>query len=232
MARRASIGPSDGSSPHTRGARVRPQCREALHGIIPAYAGSTRIRRRKGCHRRDHPRIRGEHRLHVDSGGGDLGSSPHTRGARDRRARPEGGWRIIPAYAGSTVGWLGAGQRGGDHPRIRGEHGFEDPDSLLQAGIIPAYAGSTPTASNGRSRPADHPRIRGEHAGAAAFGATAVGSSPHTRGARHHHRHRLSALGIIPAYAGSTRRCPWRSCPGRDHPRIRGEHSSWSILAS
>ena len=53
-------GPA-GSSPHTRGARVRPRCREALHGIIPAYAGSTTTGRLRLGPPRDHPRIRGEH---------------------------------------------------------------------------------------------------------------------------------------------------------------------------
>ena len=50
----------------------------------------------------------------------------------------------------------------------------------------------------------DHPRIRGEHG--------------------HHHRHRLQAMGIIPAYAGSTslREMIWLAL--WDHPRIRGEH--------
>ena len=32
---------SDGSSPHTRGARGRVGPQETVHGIIPAYAGST-----------------------------------------------------------------------------------------------------------------------------------------------------------------------------------------------
>ena len=50
------------------------------------------------------------------------------------------------------------------------------------------------------------------------------GSSPHTRGAPSSKSQYVSALGIIPAYAGST--ASTRSTPGtpRDHPRIRGEH--------
>ena len=50
-----------GSSPHTRGA---PQGRQIAHdqqGIIPAYAGSTRLRSFRRRWRGDHPRIRGEH---------------------------------------------------------------------------------------------------------------------------------------------------------------------------
>ena len=51
-----------------------------------------------------------------------------------------------------------------------------------------------------------------------------LGSSPHTRGAHRFDRRRAFRRGIIPAYAGSTRRSA-RSPPScADHPRIRGEH--------
>ena len=57
-----SIFPS-GSSPHTRGARRSPRSGVRGPRIIPAYAGSTRPRRRLRRWRRDHPRIRGEHSM-------------------------------------------------------------------------------------------------------------------------------------------------------------------------
>ena len=98
--------------------------------------------------------------------------------------------------------------------------------------IIPAYAGST----RGRpsfARPArDHPRIRGEHAPGYQAIAWLSGSSPHTRGARSRSGASAEGIGIIPAYAGSTASLQPRSGRGQDHPRIRGEHSNWSILAS
>ena len=50
-----------GSSPHTRGAPQAGQLRKRGLGIIPAYAGSTHVRRRAARSDRDHPRIRGEH---------------------------------------------------------------------------------------------------------------------------------------------------------------------------
>ena len=96
-------GEIEGSSPHTRGAPIADAGLQGRDGIIPAYAGSTCISRRRDVRKWDHPRIRGEHQK------GDLvavsgqGSSPHTRGA------PAGGVddlrlsRIIPAYAGSTL---------------------------------------------------------------------------------------------------------------------------------
>ena len=93
-----------GSSPHTRGARGDGLRGIAEHGIIPAYAGSTRPSIPSPPTRRDHPRIRGEH---FQFGGGVVvagGSSPHTRGARAPTGHPPAPGRIIPAYAGSTLG--------------------------------------------------------------------------------------------------------------------------------
>ena len=134
-----------------------------------------------------------------------VGSSPHTRGA--------------PFSCGMSIthGW--------DHPRIRGEHCLAPHFYPRIRGIIPAYAGSTMLT---------------------AFSVLCVsGSSPHTRGAllypsreqvchvdhpriRGEHRPRggdqVRALGIIPAYAGSTPPAPRLAALCRDHPRIRGEH--------
>ena len=90
--------------------------------------------------------------------------------------------------------------------------------------IIPAYAGSTGARRSSSTPTSDHPRIRGEHPGSLANSAGSSGSSPHTRGALSRNCESPSASGIIPAYAGSTRRSEISSCSRRDHPRIRGEH--------
>ena len=111
-----------GSSPHTRGARSFLSGPRRNRGIIPAYAGSTGC----GCSPRaaskDHPRIRGEHAANPSLKKSSPGSSPHTRGARDRLVDVGFELGIIPAYAGSTIviPHLRATLR--DHPRIRGEH--------------------------------------------------------------------------------------------------------------
>ena len=135
---------------------------------------------------------------------------------------------------------------GGDHPRIRGEHGtIVVPSGMTLGssphtrgalpavraaegarGIIPAYAGSTDEVVRFFKAHGDHPRIRGEHPSADVKPTHALGSSPHTRGAPHEVVGHDPRLGIIPAYAGSTRAVLAVRVPRRDHPRIRGEHTS------
>ena len=159
------------------------------------------------------------------------GSSPHTRGARRPWFIDARGWRIIPAYAGSTGGRSGRQPSLGDHPRIRGEHSrFSSPSAAITGSsphtrgarstvnattsalrIIPAYAGSTRTTPPKSASGRDHPRIRGEHK--AGFPALWIsdGSSPHTRGAP------IRAVAPVTA--------------GQDHPRIRGEHAVYLFVA-
>ena len=213
-----------GSSPHTRGARPRGRDELADTRIIPAYAGSTLYSHFGSKGIWDHPRIRGEHRVNglqlIDT----AGSSPHTRGAHVQRPGPVGQDGIIPAYAGSTRAAPSPAIPPADHPRIRGEHAASRGSRRSTCRIIPAYAGSTSPPEPRPGPPPDHPRIRGEHwPGWARLDAWA-GSSPHTRGAPPGAGDRGSGRGIIPAYAGSTSWARDKPQPGRDHPRIRGEH--------
>ena len=197
-----------GSSPHTRGALG---CRRLIRRwlrIIPAYAGSTDPSTGMSIKQRDHPRIRGEHERLDDYPSLWLGSSPHTRGARELHRQNGNPRRIIPAYAGSTSisGQLRTPPK--DHPRIRGEH--PGVFAFLSPGAV------------------DHPRIRGEHGPVDGHVDQATGSSPHTRGARTVGRLPVSLVGIIPAYAGSTGGRYQFERAWKDHPRIRGEHSLFS----
>ena len=215
-----------GSSPHTRGARVHVFDDGICRGIIPAYAGSTKVRIKQFRVCGDHPRIRGEHVAWHLQESSQLGSSPHTRGALPRGRDPHFRRGIIPAYAGSTPSSPARSRKRKDHPRIRGEHTLSEHSRTLVSGssphtrgaprwesamprkarIIPAYAGSTSRRSWPTSPSADHPRIRGEHRLDIPWPQAMQGSSPHTRGAQIHARagHRFVS----------------------DHPRIRGEHSS------
>ena len=194
----------NGSSPHTRGARSYRRCCTGCGRIIPAYAGSTHPTPVSPRRRRDHPRIRGEHRGWPWGWFRTLGSSPHTRGAHGGLLRGSPVPGIIPAYAGSTTGSVGFVTSHWDHPRIRGEHEGRGEDSDDRGGssphtrgarvggdvlhdtyrIIPAYAGSTSKNKAPIARGKDHPRIRGEHGPRKEATAVPEGSSPHTRGAR------------------------------------------------
>ena len=50
-----------GSSPRMRGTLKGATCYEMCKGIIPAYAGNTKLLLRRHHWRRDHPRVCGEH---------------------------------------------------------------------------------------------------------------------------------------------------------------------------
>ena len=92
------------------------------------------------------------------------GSSPRMRGAPGFKIWPMAARGIIPAYAGSTRPGQRYDSRGGDHPRVCGEHvagavgetAYQGSSPRMRGapnsvnaerdakGIIPAYAGSTP----------------------------------------------------------------------------------------
>ena len=111
-----------GSSPHVRGALESHDVRHQLHGIIPACAGSTDAVAVKAHPMRDHPRMCGEHYEQAVGGVDTLGSSPHVRGAPERRRWQSGRRGIIPACAGSTRNALYFHVTVRDHPRMCGEH--------------------------------------------------------------------------------------------------------------
>jgi len=192
-------------SPHTRGARGQALRRLGPRRIIPAYAGSTGPDVVRPGPSRDYPRIRGEHTATPPSGVIVAGSSPHTRGALLSLFFPLTPTRIIPAYAGSTqCAGIRLGERSGSSPHTRGAPPGR-PQTRPGLGIIPAYAGSTTAGSYAVGIP--------------------QGSSPHTRGARRPVGSRGLPDRIIPAYAGSTATKAKGRPFGRDHPRIRGEHT-------
>jgi len=192
-----------GSSPLARGARVEHFLGAGGVRIIPAGAGSTRLRAMPSPRRWDHPRWRGEHMWSTCGSRCSVGSSPLARGAHESILCPGCGHRIIPAGAGSTRCRQRVRRRRTDHPRWRGEHsdasaspvstagssplarGAPDrrPVQPVRDGIIPAGAGSTSYGPGARPTWADHPRWRGEHLNFVVFLVTQCGSSPLARGA-------------------------------------------------
>src|SRR5207249_2938672 len=71
----------------------------------------------------------------------------------------------------------------------------------------------------------DHPRVRGEQTDWSWKSISQDGPSPRTRGAGSPPRRPSASVGTIPAYAGSSRRCPADAGEATDHPRVRGEQS-------
>ena len=179
------------------------------------------------------------------------GSSPHARGAQFLKCCARYAYRIIPACAGSTFGPASGGMRGGDHPRMRGEHHtlpmstqlhegssphargarLRCPGTPKGRGIIPACAGSTFSISVLCIVLRDHPRMRGEHWDDDSSNTAKEGSSPHARGALGRRFEQHGEGGIIPACAGSTDLKVISRRDLRDHPRMRGEHlSAMSVI--
>ena len=91
-----------GSSPRMRGALQQTSAAPVVHGIIPAYAGSTNRVTISKYQLKDHPRVCGEHCFMPIPNKGHFGSSPRMRGARFRAQKVSLWHGIIPAYAGST----------------------------------------------------------------------------------------------------------------------------------
>ena len=237
-----------GSSPLTRGTRAPDTWTGLPSGIIPAYAGNTCQRPGRESPRSDHPRLRGEHLASAIQFISGLGSSPLTRGTRHLRAGDVVHDGIIPAYAGNTDHPAPPSQSKQDHPRLRGEHAVVGGGWVAGSGsspltrgtrertlarpvplwIIPAYAGNTSCSSRFTRSCRDHPRLRGEHSAAVRLNFHICGSSPLTRGTLEAQFSPEALRGIIPAYAGNTvlGRLPDRRLA--DHPRLRGEHETWS----
>ena len=72
-------------------------------GLIPAYAGRTRYRSPRSTALRAHPRLRGADPDDYVILYAPVGSSPLTRGGRERPSGGNGLLRLIPAYAGRTL---------------------------------------------------------------------------------------------------------------------------------
>ena len=104
--------------------------------------------------------------------------------------------------------------------------------ALWSAGIIPAYAGSTWSAVEKYTPGWDHPRVCGEHQGIVQSPHAFQGSSPRMRGALEVDTKLLVGVGIIPAYAGSTRLRVFARIRCDHHPRVCGEHSNAMALPS
>ena len=162
-AARQPHGWETGSSPLTRGKRLRGRPRHRYRRLIPAHAGKTASTSTSTTSTRAHPRSRGENQRIKSVAASVTGSSPLTRG------KPYG-WDgdvllagLIPAHAGKTSSTRSVRGFRRAHPRSRGEnrrHARQDTHDLGSSpltrgklgvgvgvdhvgGLIPAHAGKT-----------------------------------------------------------------------------------------
>ena len=126
-----------GSSPRMRGTRAVGLEHVLRAGIIPAYAGNTRGRRRPHTARQDHPRVCGEHGDCFCNFLACEGSSPRMRGTHVPAPDNWLSGGIIPAYAGNTRTPSATVTSSRDHPRVCGEH-------LELSALVSDVLGSSP----------------------------------------------------------------------------------------
>ena len=198
------------SSPRVRGARGRCPRERCRGRLIPACAGSTRPQRRTGRSSPTHPRVCGEHQRR-----GPRSPRPPTHprvcgGARLLCSLRQRLARLIPACAGSTPPPPGSPAATSTHPRVCGEHAYQDRGH-----------GGDPT----------HPRVCGEHNGSLSGNSSVNDSSPRVRGALLL-AERTDLLGrLIPACAGSTPAARPCGATPATHPRVCGEHHNLNHAA-
>ena len=111
-----------GSSPLTRGKRVRPHQRGCARGLIPAHAGKTGGECGHHLVAPAHPRSRGENTRALAPTPTPGGSSPLTRGKPPAVFNPSEHTGLIPAHAGKTPCQRPHAARQPAHPRSRGEN--------------------------------------------------------------------------------------------------------------
>ena len=217
-------GASAGSSPLTRGKRLRLSGHMAFDGLIPAHAGKTVPRLTRATLPWAHPRSRGENVIGTFVAGFQAGSSPLTRGKpQTRDARVESG-RAHPRSRGENlIGGCLIAPGQGSSPLTRGKQLY-DLGARFDDGLIPAHAGKTRSPIRRSPRYRAHPRSRGENQIQVLKAHLGDGSSPLTRGKRHNLVEALTVQGLIPAHAGKTAGRQDRAPARAAHPRSRGEN--------
>ena len=247
---KTSLTASLGSSPLTRGKPRLRRLQIAPTRLIPAHAGKTDNDHEDARRNPAHPRSRGENSPPSTRRSPRYGSSPLTRGKRNRPRRRRKRKRLIPAHAGKTPSWRPLRLWPRAHPRSRGENICSPcmPSALsgsspLTRGkriakiakrrlgrLIPAHAGKTLGFGGGLESLGAHPRSRGENGGRVAGLRGLRGSSPLTRGKPFVTPVRSAHRRLIPAHAGKTAVGNGVHFGVPAHPRSRGEN--WQLSES
>ena len=153
--------------------------------------------------------------------------------------------RVIPAWAGNTIGSPYRRGRLSGHPRVGGEHRVSEEGVWSTNGssprgrgtldataadkrferVIPAWAGNTLTIPSLGTAKTGHPRVGGEHEFWINVRCRFSGSSPRGRGTPWAKPSERQERRVIPAWAGNTRLVPKAATPSSGHPRVGGEHN-------
>ena len=215
-----------GSSPRGRGKHVAEHLRSTRRGLIPAWAGKTPQAPTTATCSGAHPRVGGENAWLNSWAVISPGSSPRGRGKLALAAPPPGVVRLIPAWAGKTLFGLASDSGVMAHPRVGGENTNDgrlfphargssprgrgkQPFTFgigSKVGLIPAWAGKTGAARDLYLNRGAHPRVGGENYAPGHAHVTRDGSSPRGRGKQAGLWFFNHLPGLIPAWAGKTRR--------------------------
>ena len=219
--------PFAGPPPHARGSRPGPRRPPPRRRPTPACAGITLSESVLRDRAEAHPRMRGDHATPTQNSPMELGPPPHARGSRrvPRLVVHEAG--PTPACAGITTTRSAAAARPPAHPRMRGDHTFEDAlratfdgppphargsqrdhDALgVREGPTPACAGITKRSRCPTMAGRAHPRMRGDHIVVVDSEPSYDGPPPHARGSPRWWRWTRGCARPTPACAGITATC-------------------------
>ena len=213
-----------GSSPRMRGTPWPHTAPAAALGLIPTYAGNTRIIFWRVTRKRAHPHVCGEHAHGFPVDGFEVGSSPRMRGTPKSSLKPVSLKGLIPTYAGNTGKKIFLPRPLRAHPHVCGEHHMARGPRSKAQWLIPTYAGNTMAGAPRRGRERAHPHVCGEHRYRCAGARYRGGSSPRMRGTRKNESGGSAVPGLIPTYAGNTQSSQTKQCRPRAHPHVCGEH--------
>ena len=131
-----------GSPPLARGTATFADGQDLKRGITPACAGNSSASISKRLFSKDHPRLRGEQLNQTAGEVSDRGSPPLARGTVLVYSAFMRCMGITPACAGNRIKILKEAFPVKDHPRLRGEQGFEKENLLAALGSPPLARGT------------------------------------------------------------------------------------------
>ena len=214
---------SSGSSPRVRGTRPRAWTGSPRARFIPACAGNSLARSKRGMRLSVHPRVCGELASANRACQSPTGSSPRVRGTPSAKRRAAARFPVHPRVCGELRGlqWTRE-KRDGSSPRVRGtrDGGYVLP---VVHRFIPACAGNSSFMCGTSAQPAVHPRVCGELARPLGRRTGEKGSSPRVRGTLGVLQAANTRRRFIPACAGNSADRGGAQARSSVHPRVCGE---------